>query len=583
MHQILNRAVSSIRKFCRSREQGGLRPNTVNPVGAHVEPLEGRALPSAFGPAFVYVESNNPNPDQNAVLAFQRDPATGGLTQIGSFPTGGTGAPNVQDTDQEIVASPDGRLLFTVNQGSQSVTSFRAADDGSLTRIGSFDSGGAQPVTVGLDGNRLYVGNRGGSGLAPNYTGFNVAADGSLTSIPGSTVSLPAGLTPAQPLVSRDGQFVFGDNFGSGSTDPSLNNTIEPFRVAPDGTLQLAPGGAASAAQGLLLGFATHPTQRIVYAGLASARAVGVFTYDANGSVTFVGSAPDQGAAICWLVTSADGRFLYVANTGSDTIGVYSLADPLNPVQVQEFQLGGILAPAGSPAGTRQTADYQIALDPSGRWLYVVGQSNNAAFQQGNALHVLAVAEDGTVSEPSSPVQFSTADVPAGARPQGVAVVAAVGTGSISGSVFNDANNNGVRDVGEAALAGVAVYLDLNHDGKLDPGDPTATTDANGNYTFANLVDGNYVVREVSPSGFRRTAPVADGVSVTVSSSQIAAGPLFGDVKVSSVTLDFSYLVKLAANYGQAGTFATGDLNGDGIVGFDDLLLVARNFGHSLP
>lgn len=583
MHQILNRAVSSIRKFCRSRKPGSLRPHKGDPAEARVELLEGRALPSAFGPAFVYVESNNPNPGQNAVLAFRRDPATGGLTQIGSFPTGGTGAAGVQDTDQEVVASPDGRLLFTVNQGSQSVTSFRVADDGSLSRIGTFDSGGAQPVTVGLAGNRLYVGNRGGSGLAPNYTGFTVAADGSLTPIPESTVSLPAGLTPALPLVSRDRQFVFGDNFGSGTTDPSLNNTIEPFRIAPDGTLQLAPGGAASAGTGLLLGFAAHPTQQIIYAGLASAKAVGVFTYDANGSVTFVRSAPDQGAAICWLVASADGRFLYVANTGSDTIGVYSLADPLNPVQVQEFQLGGILAPPGSPAGTRQTADYQIALDPSGRWLYVVGQSNNAAFQQGNALHVLSVAEDGTVSEPSSPVQFSVADVPAGARPQGVAVVAAVGTGSISGAVFNDANNNAARDASEQGLAGVTVYLDLNQDGKLDPGDPTATTDINGNYTFANLVDGSYVVREVSPSGYRRTAPVADGVSIPVSSGQTAAGPLFGDVKVSSVTLDFSYLVKLAANYGQAGTFATGDLDGDGQVGFDDLLLLARNYGHSLP
>jgi len=539
---------------------------------------------SAAGPAYVYVESNNLSVGQNAVLAFLRDPLTGGLTQIGSFSAGGTGGANVQDSDQEVVASRDGRFLFTVNQGSRSIASFRVASDGSLARIGTFDSGGAEPVTIGLAGNRLYVGNRGGSGLAPNYTGFTVAADGSLTPIQGSTVSLPAGLIPAQPLVSRDGQLVFGDNFGSSSsTDSSLNNTIEPFRIAGDGTLQLAPSGAVSAGSGGLLGFATHPTQRIVYAGLASARAVGVFTYDANGSVTFVRSAPDRGSAICWLVTSADGRFLYVANTGSDTIGVYSLADPLDPVQIQEFQLGGILAPPGSPTGTRQTADYQIALDPSGRWLYVVGQSGNAAFQQGNALHVLSVRQDGTVSEPNSPVQFSAADVPAGTRPQGVAVVNPLGAGSISGTVFNDANNNAVRDVGEGGLAGVVVYLDLNQDGKLDPGEPTATTDVNGNYTFANVLDGSYVVREATPTGYRRTTPDAGGIAVTVSNDQPAAGPVFGEVKISSVVLDFSYLLKLAANYGRPATFATGDLDGDGSAGFDDLVLLARNYGHALP
>jgi len=47
----------------------------------------------------------------------------------------------------------------------------------------------------------------------------------------------------------------------------------------------------------------------------------------------------------------------------------------------------------------------------------------------------------------------------------------------------------------------------------------------------------------------------------------------------TKVTLDFNYLVTLARNYSHPGTFATGDLNGDGQVGFDDLVLLARNYG----
>jgi hypothetical protein len=39
----------------------------------------------------------------------------------------------------------------------------------------------------------------------------------------------------------------------------------------------------------------------------------------------------------------------------------------------------------------------------------------------------------------------------------------------------------------EPGLPGWTIYLDLNHDGKLDPGDPTAVTDSLGHYTFANL------------------------------------------------------------------------------------------------
>src|SRR5205823_2610773 len=45
-------------------------------------------------------------------------------------------------------------------------------------------------------------------------------------------------------------------------------------------------------------------------------------------------------------------------------------------------------------------------------------------FQQGNTVHALSVAKDGTLSEADTPVTFSAADVPAAARLQGVAVVA---------------------------------------------------------------------------------------------------------------------------------------------------------------
>ena len=45
-------------------------------------------------------------------------------------------------------------------------------------------------------------------------------------------------------------------------------------------------------------------------------------------------------------------------------------------------------------------------------------------FQQGNAVHALSVATDGTLSESNPPVTFSAADAPAAARLQGVAVVA---------------------------------------------------------------------------------------------------------------------------------------------------------------
>jgi hypothetical protein len=396
-----------------------------------LENLEDRVVPST-----VYVETNNPDLGENAVLAFSRSPSDGSLTQIGKYPTGGTGQFNLpkalgpDDSDQEVVATPDGRFLFAVNQGSDSVTSFRIGAGGELKLVGTFDSGGVQPVSLGISAGRLYVANRGDvtsahpGTVAPNYTGFFIK-DGSLAPIPDSTVEFPVGTSPAQALISRTGRFLFADIFAVPGSDVPQGNTIAPFLVRPDGTLELAPGGNVGAPVDppLLLGTASHPTLNIVYAGLTGANEVGVYTYDETGRLSFVDAVPDQGAAACWCVVSADGKFLYVATTGTDSVGVFSLDDPLHPVQIQELALRHV------PGDQNQSADFQISLDPSGRSLYVVNQSTSptGTAHRGNQLHVLSVAGDGLVGEPNDPIVFSPADVPANAHPQGVAVVGGAG------------------------------------------------------------------------------------------------------------------------------------------------------------
>ncbi len=47
---------------------------------------------------------------------------------------------------------------------------------------------------------------------------------------------------------------------------------------------------------------------------------------------------------------------------------------------------------------------------------------------------------------------------------------------------------------GELGLAGRPVFLDLNHNGILDPGEPVEVTDAKGNYAFTNLIPGTYTL-----------------------------------------------------------------------------------------
>jgi hypothetical protein len=79
----------------------------------------------------------------------------------------------------------------------------------------------------------------------------------------------------------------------------------------------------------------------------------------------------------------------------------------------------------------------------------------------------------------------------------------------INGTVFNDANDNGSKDTGEAGLANWTVYDDQNLNGVLDSAEASATTDSQGNYSLSvNFCGGgSFYVRAVQQSAWRLTYP----------------------------------------------------------------------------
>ncbi|OKH36400.1 hypothetical protein NIES2119_17310 [[Phormidium ambiguum] IAM M-71] len=76
----------------------------------------------------------------------------------------------------------------------------------------------------------------------------------------------------------------------------------------------------------------------------------------------------------------------------------------------------------------------------------------------------------------------------------------------IRGIKWNDLNGDRIN-AGEPGLAGWTIYLDLNNNSKLDSGEPSTTTDVNGNYAFTDLSAGTYTVAEVQQRGWRQTFP----------------------------------------------------------------------------
>lgn len=82
-------------------------------------------------------------------------------------------------------------------------------------------------------------------------------------------------------------------------------------------------------------------------------------------------------------------------------------------------------------------------------------------------------------------------------------------TGSIIGFVYHDANNDGVKDAGEIGIGGVTLTLSGNIASGADVcttiASCTATTAADGSYTFSGLRNANgsgYTITETQPAGY---------------------------------------------------------------------------------
>ena len=132
-------------------------------------------------------------------------------------------------------------------------------------------------------------------------------------------------------------------------------------------------------------------------------------------------------------------------------------------------------------------------------------------------------------------------------------------TASLGDFVWNDANQNGVQDSGEAGIEGVTVKL---LDGSGTDTGQTAVTDVNGLYSFDGLVPGTYSVRFMAPSGYAITGADKGGDDTLDSDANVLGNT--GTVTLGSGQHDSSLdagLVALRA----IGDFAWVDDNANGV------------------
>ncbi len=298
-----------------------------------------------FGRGAVYTTTNDPN--GNAVIVFKRN-SNGSLTQGPTVPTGGTGIAAqppftfpIVDSSGSMALANDGRLLFVVNDGDNTITSFRTSDGG-LRRVDRVSSGGVLPVSLTTHGNLLYVVNEESS----NISGYYFSDDGRLWSIPGSqqliSPGFPSGSAPpnaggvaAQIGFSPDGHQLVVTERGV----PSTVGAIDTFAVHPNGSVSLEQADRTASVDPNPFGFAFTRSGTLLVSNVGQVN--GTFEYPAGSlpipqildPAQFTGSASSYslssagtpepistevlsgGRGACWLVLSKDGKFAFVTNT----------------------------------------------------------------------------------------------------------------------------------------------------------------------------------------------------------------------------------------------------------------------------
>jgi 6-phosphogluconolactonase (cycloisomerase 2 family) len=371
----------------------------------------------------IWLESNSAA--GNSILAFKKD-GSASPTFLGSTPAGGIGvydgtfALGPFDSDQNLITNPEGTLLFAVNSGSNSIAVFRITPEGLQAVDGSpFPSGGSDPVSLGLKDDILTVVNKdqdpaqNANVVQPNYTTFRVLPNGVLAPIDHSTVSVAYGSSPSQALIASRGPFVFGADF--------LGGLLQSFGIDEDGRLQQNPPQAlpdsvftGQTAPHLPLGLRAHSDLSILYVDVTPISRVAVYRYDERGRLSFVRTVADSGNAPCWAIVNHTGTRFYATNTGDNSISVYDLTDPLDPVEIQHFVMADT---TGAPFST--------VIDRSDQFIYVSSeQASASATPEGNAFHTLKVNSDGTLTEPFPPTVLPIGGtVPV--RAQGITVVGA--------------------------------------------------------------------------------------------------------------------------------------------------------------
>jgi 6-phosphogluconolactonase len=294
----------------------------------------------------------------NEILMFSHHPSQG-LIETGSVATGGNGTGTGLGNQGGLILSKDHRWLFAVNAGSDSISVFRVQKRG-LILVDTASSGGAQPVSLTVHKDLLYVLNAASDSIA----GFSIDYNGKLSLLKGSMRNLSgADTAPAQISFTPWGDMLV--------VTEKATNRITTF-VLDESDLP-GPAMVHKSAGETPFGFAFdrygHLLVTEAAGGAEDASSVSSYDIQEDGKLAVIASkVPTTETAACWLVTSRNGRFAFTTNTGSSSISAFKIRRDGNLKLTTKDGVAADTGPGSAPI--------DLALSRNGRYLFALSASN---------------------------------------------------------------------------------------------------------------------------------------------------------------------------------------------------------------